>query len=69
MQTLITNARIMAPTMVYESGWLLYDGRRIVSLGADPAPSVEGATIIDASGLTLLPGFVDVHVHGAVGHE
>lgn len=69
MQTLITNARIMAPTMVYESGWLLVDGREIVSLGANPAPTIEGATIIDASGLTLLPGFVDVHVHGAVGHE
>ncbi|MCB9461005.1 MAG: N-acetylglucosamine-6-phosphate deacetylase [Anaerolineaceae bacterium] len=69
MQTLITNARIMAPTIVYESGWLLFDGRKIISLGANPAPSVEGATVIDASGLTLLPGFVDVHVHGAVGHE
>jgi N-acetylglucosamine-6-phosphate deacetylase len=26
-------------------------------------------TRIDGHGLTLLPGFIDVHVHGALGHE
>jgi N-acetylglucosamine-6-phosphate deacetylase len=36
---------------------------RIVALGAAPAASQD----VDASGLYVLPGFVDVHLHGAGG--
>jgi dihydropyrimidinase len=36
-------------------------GGRIERLGPEPAP--EGATIIDASGLFVLPGVIDVHTH------
>lgn len=28
-----------------------------------------GADVIDAQGLYVLPGLVDVHSHGAVGHD
>lgn len=41
---------------------LLCDGSRIVAIGReveDPA-----AAVLDAQGLTVAPGFVDVHVHG-----
>ncbi len=66
---LITNARVMLPTAVYERGWLLTDGNTISGIGWGDAPHYEGAQIIDAGGLNLIPGFIDVHVHGAVGHE
>jgi N-acetylglucosamine-6-phosphate deacetylase len=66
---LITNARIMLPTTVYERGWLLSEGNKISRIGWGDAPQFDSAQVIDAGGLNLIPGFIDVHVHGAVGHE
>lgn len=66
---LIANARIMLPTAVYERGWLLTEGKSISRIGWGDAPHFDGAHVIDGRGLNLIPGFIDVHVHGAVGHE
>ncbi len=40
----------------------------IVAVGDDAAPAV-GDKVIDADGLTLLPGFVDIHSHGRGGFD
>ena len=44
------------------------DSGRIVAVGADVRPAA-GDRVVDASGLTLLPGFVDIHSHGRSGHD
>ena len=44
---------------------VIADGK-IQSVGG-PAP--EGARRIDASGLTAVPGFIDLHIHGAMGAD
>ena len=36
-------------------------------IAADPMPG--DSEVVDASGLYVLPGLVDVHIHGAVGHD
>lgn len=41
---------------------VLIDGERIVAVGLDLAASA-GATILDASGAVVCPGFVDLHTH------
>ena len=54
----------------FGSGWLATDGSRIGALGLGRPPAADApVTRIDGRGRTLLPGFVDVHFHGAVGHE
>ena len=40
----------------------------IAAVGEDAAPAV-GDKVIDADGLTLLPGFVDIHSHGRGGFD
>jgi N-acetylglucosamine-6-phosphate deacetylase len=46
---------------------VLCEGRRVVAVGRDiEAP---GARVVDATGLTVGPGLVDVHVHGGGGHS
>ena len=53
----------MKPRII-ENGVVLVTDNRITAVG--PADSVEvpdGATVIDVSGKTLVPGFVDTHYH------
>lgn len=61
---LIKNGRIVDPaTGIDEIGDVLIQDGKIVSVGAvmnEPDPEEE---IIDAAGLVVCPGFVDVHVH------
>jgi N-acetylglucosamine-6-phosphate deacetylase len=51
-------------------GWLETSGPQIAGLGAGPPPAAgAGVATVDGRGLTLLPGFIDVHIHGALGFE
>lgn len=72
---LVTDARIATVDGVVDRGWLLADRGRIARIGAgDPDETAvsavdDGAEVVEAGGAWLLPGFIDVHVHGALGHE
>jgi N-acetylglucosamine-6-phosphate deacetylase len=68
---LVTNARVVGADSVLDPGWIATSARSIEALGGGSAPDglVAGREVIDAGGASVLPGFVDVHVHGAVGHE
>ena len=59
----LTNARAVVVDEVERDGAIVVVDGRIVSVGSEAATGDE----IDCSGLTLLPGFLDVHIHGAVG--
>jgi N-acetylglucosamine-6-phosphate deacetylase len=65
----VVGARVVLPDSVLSSGTLVTDGGpRITEVGARvTAPS--SAEVIDGSGLTLLPGFLDVHIHGGGGAD
>lgn len=64
----LRNVRLVAPSGIIDNGWLTMRGGRIGGFGAGDPPPTNGE-IIDGQGHTLLPGFIDVHVHGADGHE
>ena len=68
---LVTNARVVGAESVLVTGWVATSAGIIEALGAgSPDPALaRGRDVLDAGGATVLPGFVDVHVHGAVGHE
>lgn len=60
--------RIVLPGKSIEHASLLIDNDRIARLfesTIDPLPTSE--LTIDLDGLTIFPGFIDVHIHGAVG--
>src|ERR1043166_3268114 len=58
---LLKNANVVFPKREAPTSVLIRDGR-IVSFEADSAEDE-----IDLAGATLLPGFIDFHIHGAVG--
>jgi N-acetylglucosamine-6-phosphate deacetylase len=52
------------------TGWLETAEAQISRLGPGSPPAAgAGVATVDGRGLTLLPGFIDVHTHGAVGFE
>ncbi|WP_308798462.1 dihydroorotase [Agromyces silvae] len=59
--TLITNGRVVTPGGIVAADIAISDGR-IVALH-EPGTGPETATAIDATGLTVAPGFVDMHSH------
>ena len=69
---LIHNARLFTPDRAGLMGWLLIENELIRALGFGNTPDFSHETslqLIDAQGDNLLPGFIDLHVHGAMGHE
>ena len=50
---------------------VLVDGNRIVAVGTRDAFQVpDGADVLDATGMTIMPGLIDVHVHlDILGHS
>ena len=60
----LTNARVVTPGGVHE-GWLRVEDGRVAALGADH--QVPGHTR-DVGGRWVVPGLVDSHIHGGVGH-
>jgi imidazolonepropionase-like amidohydrolase len=59
----ITNARIVVGSgQVIDSGTIVVRGGKIVSVTAGAAPT-QGLKIIDAKGMSAMPGFIDGHKH------
>lgn len=67
MKTLIRHARLVSPGWERE-GSLLVEGGRIVSVHA-AGETVEADEIFDAGGRIVMPGFIDIHSHGADGAD
>ena len=59
----VTNARIIVGNgQVIERGSIVVRNGRIVSVAAGAA-TVQGVPVVDARGMTAMPGFIDAHRH------
>lgn len=68
MLTQIINGQILTPQGWLKDGSVLInDGRILEITNSDLA--VIGATVIDAKGMFIVPGFVSMHCHGGGGHD
>ena len=65
---LLRNACLVLPDrLAVQASLLIQNGRlaRIFDLSTDSLPASDA--VIDLNGLNVYPGFIDVHIHGAVG--
>ncbi|MCR5183683.1 MAG: N-acetylglucosamine-6-phosphate deacetylase [Opitutales bacterium] len=69
MKTLIKNAHIISPGIDIENGAALVEDGKFVQVYDTGAELPAADETIDAGGKMMMPGFIDVHSHGAGGAD
>ena len=65
---LLRNARIVLSDRISQPADILIEGDRIARIFESASGSISGDdSVLDFDGLTVFPGFIDIHIHGAVG--
>lgn len=65
---LLTDARVIGGGGVLNRAWVRVDGGRIAEVGTAPHPDDGDGDSVALGGRHLVPGFIDLHVHGGGGH-
>ena len=68
-KTLIRNARVISPGVDVENATIVIEGRKITSVTTRKTSTRGADTIVDVGGQYVMPGFIDVHTHGALTHD
>ena len=64
----IYNGKIITPGGIINNGSVLITGDTITAVNENNIDE-ENVIAIDAKGLYVSPGFIDIHVHGGGGHD
>lgn len=66
---LIENARLFLQTDTIENGYLLIEDGKIVTISKEQIDITKNVYRIDGTGKNVLPGFIDMHIHGTKGAD
>lgn len=66
---LFSNARLIFPDRIASRGSLRVEAGRITAVSTEPLRADESEEVIDVAGRFLAPGFIDLHIHGAVRRD
>ena len=68
MLTQILNGRILTPKGWIRGGSVIIDGNKIIEVSNNEL-HIESARFFDAAGCYIVPGGIDIHVHGGGGRD
>ncbi|MDG1358073.1 MAG: N-acetylglucosamine-6-phosphate deacetylase [Akkermansiaceae bacterium] len=69
MRLIILNAHIISPDLDVRRGSILVDAGKVVAVDDSAQPLSDADEVIDAGGRYVMPGFIDIHAHGADGKD
>ena len=68
-RTLLTGADLVLPDRIAANHTLVIEDGRIVEMSSGLRTVASGEHRMDLSGHVIVPGFIDVHVHGVLGRD
>ena len=68
-KTIIKNAHVVSPDVDIENATIVIEGKRIKSVTTRPVSEKGATTVVDVKGQYVMPGFIDVHTHGALTYD
>ncbi len=70
-RTIIVNAHVISPDVDLKNATIIIEGRSIkkVTTAKVVAKADKSTTIVDVKGQYVMPGFIDVHTHGALTYD
>ena len=69
MRTLLKNCHLVSPGLELFGAALLLDGELIKEIVPAGIPLPDAENTVDIKGLTVVPGFIDIHCHGRGGAD
>jgi N-acetylglucosamine-6-phosphate deacetylase len=69
MRKWIINGLVVNPGMESQHAQILVEEDRITDLLAGDVQAAPSDQIIDASGMIVIPGLIDIHIHGAINFD
>ncbi len=65
---IIINGQVVLPERIIPQGYVTIAGGKIIAVG-EGLPGDRDGEVIDVRGKYISPGFIDMHTHGAGGHD
>ena len=65
-KTIIKNAHVISPGLDMDGATIVIEKNRIKSVAKRETAPKPGDTVVDVRGQYVMPGFIDVHTHGAL---
>ena len=69
MRLIISNAHIVSPELDVQGGSIVIEAGKIVAVDDSSQSLTDADEVIDANGRYVMPGFIDIHAHGADGRD
>ena len=68
-KTIIKNAHVISPALDIEGASVVIEKGRITRVAKGDVSAKGADTIVDVNGQYVMPGFIDVHTHGALTYD